>query len=204
MNLASSAYDEYNTGSSPQVGALQIAIALVIKYLNSRHVDLLDSTGRKLLLMLQGLNIDICLEAFVKCEDVVQAFGKDELGIFKPKFLRRNANGDILSGPAEQNASLLNGAYRAVCVLHSTAVAEPQKEGTAPPGKPPKESFYKREHSLRKLFPPEPWFSPCAPLNEYFHLTQIKALEDEVLSDNEISNISLWLDKEKTGISMHR
>ena len=30
-----------------------VAIALVIKYLNSRHVDLLDSTGRKLLLMLQ-------------------------------------------------------------------------------------------------------------------------------------------------------
>ena len=44
------------------------------------------------------------------------------------------ANGDVLSGPVEQNTSLLNGAYRTVCVLHSTAVAEPQKEGTGDQG----------------------------------------------------------------------
>ena len=37
----------------------------------------------------------------------------------------------------------------------------------------------------------------------YGHLTEIKALEDEVLSDNEISNISPWVDKELTDISVH-
>lgn len=41
--------------------------------------------------------------------------------------------------------------------------------------------------------------TPCI----YGHLTEIKALEDEVLSDSEISNISPWVDKELTDISVH-